>query len=83
MHLLAFIAIDEKRPYNSHDVQIHFGRFQLMFYKHLWDILVTFRFPSDQFYDHFSLNPDCELSEEIREVMAKSGCPAKVKILSS
>ncbi|KAL6204761.1 hypothetical protein ACLB2K_022028 [Fragaria x ananassa] len=53
------------------------GRFQLMFYKHLWDILVTFRFPSDQFYDHFSLNPDCELSEEIREVMAKSGCPAK------
>ncbi|KAM5583995.1 exonuclease V, chloroplastic-like [Rosa sericea] len=54
------------------------GRFQLMFYKYLWDILEASRFPSDQFFDHFSLNPDCDLSEEIREVvLAKSGYPAK------
>ncbi|XP_062011551.1 exonuclease V, chloroplastic-like [Rosa rugosa] len=54
------------------------GRFQLMFYKYLWDNLEASGFPSDQFFDHFSLNPDCDLSEEIREVVrAKSGYPAK------
>ncbi|XP_062015836.1 exonuclease V, chloroplastic-like [Rosa rugosa] len=53
------------------------GRLQLMCYKYMWDNLVTSEFPSDQFFDYFSLNPDCDLSEEIREVTAKSGCPAK------
>ncbi|PRQ33706.1 putative exonuclease V [Rosa chinensis] len=54
------------------------GRLQLMFYKYLWDNLEASGFPADQFFDHFSLNPDCDLSEEIREVVrAKSGYPAK------
>ncbi|KAK9940208.1 hypothetical protein M0R45_016879 [Rubus argutus] len=53
------------------------GRLQLMCYKYIWDNLVADKFPSNEFFDFFSLNADCDLSEEIREIAANSGFPAK------
>ncbi|XP_048325081.2 exonuclease V, chloroplastic isoform X2 [Ziziphus jujuba] len=53
------------------------GRLQLMCYKHMWDSLVTDKFPSRKFFDFFSLNPYSILSEDIRERTAYSGFPSK------
>ncbi|KAH9660957.1 exonuclease V [Citrus sinensis] len=53
------------------------GRLQLMCYKYMWDNLAADNFPSMQFYDFFSLNSDCILSEEIIEKTSNAGFPAK------
>lgn len=53
------------------------GRLQLMCYKYMWDNLVADNFPSNQFFDFFTLNPHYILSEEIQQNTAKSGIPAK------
>lgn len=53
------------------------GRFQLMCYKYMWDNLAADNFPSMQFYDFFSLNSDCVLSEEIIEKTSNAGFQAK------
>nr|AAT40552.2 hypothetical protein SDM1_4t00014 [Solanum demissum] len=53
------------------------GRLQLMCYKHLWDSLVADDFPSRQFFEFFSLNPNHILSAEIRERTAKCGFAAE------
>ena len=50
-----------------------------MCYKYMWDNLVANNFPSRQFFDFFSLNPYYVLSEEVREIMAEAGYPAKVQ----
>lgn len=54
------------------------GRFQLMCYKYMWDTLVGGKFPSQKFYDFFSLNPNQILSPEIRDSTEKSGFPSEV-----
>ncbi|XP_055834998.1 exonuclease V, chloroplastic [Solanum dulcamara] len=53
------------------------GRLQLMCYKHLWDSLVADDFPSRQFFEFFSLNPNHILSAQIREHTAKCGFAAE------
>ncbi|XVF47123.1 hypothetical protein PTKIN_Ptkin03bG0083700 [Pterospermum kingtungense] len=53
------------------------GRLQLMLYKKLWETLVADSFPSQLFFDLFSLDPNYILSEAIRETTANSGFPAK------
>ncbi|CAN4119043.1 unnamed protein product [Withania somnifera] len=53
------------------------GRLQLMCYKHLWDSSVADDFPSRQFFEFFSLNPNHILSAEIRENTAKCGFSAE------
>ncbi|KAK6142033.1 hypothetical protein DH2020_013862 [Rehmannia glutinosa] len=53
------------------------GRLQLMCYKYMWDSLVADKFPSQKFFDFFSLNPNHILSPEIRENTAKSGFPSE------
>ncbi|KAG9142091.1 hypothetical protein Leryth_016304 [Lithospermum erythrorhizon] len=53
------------------------GRFQLMCYKHLWDTLAAGKFPYGQFFDFFSLNPNSELSTDIKNSTAKTGFPAE------
>ncbi|KAK7854599.1 exonuclease V, chloroplastic isoform X1 [Quercus suber] len=52
------------------------GRLQLMCYKYIWDNLVADNFPSQKFFDFFTLNPYSVLSEELRERTADSGFPA-------
>lgn len=53
-----------------------------MCYKYMWDNLAADNFPSTQFYDFFSLDRDYVLSEDIIEITANAGFPAKVEILS-
>lgn len=53
------------------------GRYQLMCYKFMWDTLVADKFPSQKFFDFFSLNPNHILSPEIRDNTAKSGFPSE------
>ena len=52
-----------------------------MCYKYIWDNLVADNFPSQKFFDFFTLNPYSILSEELRERTADSGFPADVRTL--
>lgn len=51
-----------------------------MCYKYMWDTLVAEKFPSQKFFDFFSLNPNQILSPEIRDSTAKSGFPSEVTL---
>ncbi|XP_057248117.1 exonuclease V, chloroplastic isoform X2 [Beta vulgaris subsp. vulgaris] len=53
------------------------GRLQLMCYKYLLDNLVSNNFPSKQFYEHFSMDPQHVLSDEVKMSAADSGFPAE------
>ncbi|KAL3649372.1 hypothetical protein CASFOL_005775 [Castilleja foliolosa] len=49
------------------------GRFQLMLYKHMWDMLAAGNFYPHEFIDNFSLHPNYKLSSQVIEHAAKSG----------
>lgn len=49
-----------------------------MCYKYLWDNLVVNDFPTGHFFDHFALNPQYVLSEDIRQYSSSLGFEAKV-----
>lgn len=49
-----------------------------MCYKYLLDNLVSNNFPSKQFYEHFSMDPQHVLSDEVKMSAADSGFPAEV-----
>ncbi|KAK9154125.1 hypothetical protein Sjap_001605 [Stephania japonica] len=53
------------------------GRFQLMFYKRLLDIVVAKDFPAAQFFDCFGLNPEHALSKEIQHTATSLGFSVK------
>lgn len=53
------------------------ARLQLMFYKRLWDNMISNNFPSKQFYEHFSMDPQHNLSDEVKMNAADSGFPAE------
>ncbi|VFQ98903.1 unnamed protein product [Cuscuta campestris] len=74
------ILVDTKtrmRPTLPSEAQRRNGRLQLMCYKHIWDNLVADEFPFAKFFDFFSLNPNCILSQEIRANTTRSGFPAE------
>ena len=52
-----------------------------MCYKYLWDNLVSEKFPSDQFFEYFSLDSRCILSDEIKRLMVDSDFSAEVRYL--
>lgn len=69
------MLIDTKtrvRPRLPTEPQGRNGRLQLMCYKYLWDNLVSEKFPSDQFFEYFSLDSRCILSDEIKRLMVDS-----------
>ncbi|CAN6692479.1 unnamed protein product [Malus baccata var. baccata] len=59
-----------------HESQQRNGRVQLMCYKCIWDTLAANKFPSEKFYDFFSLKPHYILPKTIRARTVKSGFPA-------
>ncbi|VFQ76127.1 unnamed protein product, partial [Cuscuta campestris] len=74
------ILVDTKtrmRPTLPSEAQRRNGRLQLMCYKHIWDNLVADEFPFAKFFDFFSLNPNCILSQEIRANTTRSGFSAE------
>ncbi|AQK79100.1 Exonuclease V chloroplastic [Zea mays] len=42
------------------------GRLQLMCYKYLWDNLIAEKFPADNFFSHFNLDPNYLLSDDVK-----------------
>ncbi|CAL1403378.1 unnamed protein product [Linum trigynum] len=75
-----FMLVDTKtrvRDTLPAEPQSRNGRLQLMCYKYIWDTLVAGNFPTQKFYDFFSLNRNAILSEEIRENAKQAGIPAK------
>ncbi|KAL9243885.1 hypothetical protein vseg_017722 [Gypsophila vaccaria] len=74
------ILVDTKtrrQPRIPAEPQRRNGRLQLMCYKYLWDMLVSDNFPSKQFYEYFSLDPEHILSEVIKMSTANSGFPSE------
>lgn len=53
-------------------------RLQLMYYKYLWDNLIFVNFPSEQFYEFFSMDPQRILSDDVKMNASNSGFPAEV-----
>ena len=49
-----------------------------MCYKYLWDNLVADDFPSKRFFTFFGLNPQHNLSEDLKVISADSGFSASV-----
>lgn len=83
LSILLYFAPKRTGQDDNCEFYIYVGRLQLMCYKYMWDNLATGAFPSRQFFDYFSLNPDHVLSEEIRESTADAGYPAKVNVIFS
>ncbi|XAR60472.1 hypothetical protein NMG60_11033871 [Bertholletia excelsa] len=74
------ILVDTKtrvQPLLPSEAQRRNGRLQLMCYKSLWDNLVAGKILTEKFFDFFSLNRNCILSEDIRQNTAKSGFPSE------
>ncbi|XP_051113623.1 exonuclease V, chloroplastic-like [Andrographis paniculata] len=77
------VLVDTKtrgKPTLPREPQKRNGRLQLMCYKYMWDSLVTNKFPSQKFFDFFSLNPNKILSQKIRENAAGSGFASETLI---
>ncbi|KFK27573.1 hypothetical protein AALP_AA8G401200 [Arabis alpina] len=53
------------------------GRLQVMLYKLLWDTVVKESFPAGRFFDYFSLDRHCVLSQDVRDNIANAGIPAQ------
>ncbi|ESQ42307.1 hypothetical protein EUTSA_v10013696mg [Eutrema salsugineum] len=53
------------------------GRLQVMLYKLLWDTVVKEEFPAGRFFDYFSLDRHCVLSQDVRDNIADAGIPAR------
>ncbi|XP_062179689.1 exonuclease V, chloroplastic-like isoform X4 [Phragmites australis] len=53
------------------------GRLQLMCYKYLWDNLNTEKFPAENFFIYFDLNPNFLLSDDVKWYISSLGFDAK------
>lgn len=64
------LLVDTKtrnKPMLPSEPQKRNARFQLMFYKFLWDNIIGGKFSSEQFFVHFDLNPKRALSEDVKK----------------
>lgn len=54
-----------------------------MCYKYLWDTLITEKFPAENFFSYFHLDPNYLLSDDVRGYINSLGFDAKVIYLNS
>ncbi|RCV15290.1 hypothetical protein SEVIR_3G047100v4 [Setaria viridis] len=74
------ILVDTKtrvRPTVPSEAQKRNGRLQLMCYKYLWDNLIAERFPADNFFSYFGLDPNYLLSDDVKQYISTLGFDAK------
>ncbi|KAF8725733.1 hypothetical protein HU200_020282 [Digitaria exilis] len=74
------ILVDTKtrvRPTFPSEAQKRNGRLQLMCYKHLWDTLIAKKFPAENFFSYFDLDPNYLLSDDIKQYISSLGFSAK------
>jgi len=80
------ILIDTKtraKPTIPSEPQKRNGRLQLMCYKYLWDSLIAKKFPAENFFSYFDLDPNYLLSDDIKGYTNSLGVNAKVLTLYS
>ncbi|KAL6624321.1 hypothetical protein ACP70R_031642 [Stipagrostis hirtigluma subsp. patula] len=65
------------KPTIPSEAQKRNGRLQLMCYKYLWDNLITNKFPSENFFSYFDLNPNYLLSDDVKQYINSLGFHAK------
>jgi hypothetical protein len=53
-----------------------------MCYKYLWDNLIAEKFPAENFFSYFDLDPNYLLSDDIRQYISSLGFNAKVLCLT-
>ncbi|KAG2624328.1 exonuclease V, chloroplastic-like [Panicum virgatum] len=74
------ILVDTKtrvRPTIPSEAQKRNGRLQLMCYKYLWDSLIAEKFPAENFFSYFDLDPNYLLSDDIKQYISSLGFDAK------
>ncbi|CAL5097201.1 unnamed protein product [Urochloa decumbens] len=74
------ILVDTKtrvRPTIPSEAQKRNGRLQLMCYKYLWDNLISEKFPADNFFSYFDLDPNYLLSDDVKQYISSLGFSAK------
>ncbi|XP_006654945.3 exonuclease V, chloroplastic [Oryza brachyantha] len=74
------ILVDTKtrfKPTVPSEAQKRNGRLQVMCYKYLWDNLIGEKFPADNFFSYFDLDPSYLLSDDIKQFIRFSGLNAK------
>lgn len=53
-----------------------------MCYKYLWDSLISEKFPTENFFSHFDLNPNFLLSDDVKRYISSIGFNAQVLYLN-
>uniref|UniRef100_A0A0D9WC84 Exonuclease V, chloroplastic n=1 Tax=Leersia perrieri TaxID=77586 RepID=A0A0D9WC84_9ORYZ len=74
------ILVDTKtryKPTPPSEAQKRNGRLQLMCYKYLWDNLIGEKFPAENFFSYFDLDPNYLLSDDIKQFIRLLGLDAK------
>lgn len=74
------VLVDTKtrfKPTVPSEAQKRNGRLQLMCYKYLWDNLIAEKFPAENFFSYFDLDPNYLLSDDIRWYISSLGFDAK------
>ncbi|KAG2616130.1 exonuclease V, chloroplastic-like isoform X2 [Panicum virgatum] len=74
------ILVDTKtrvRPTIPSEAQKRNGRLQLMCYKYLWDSLIAEKFPAENFFSYFDLDPNYLLSDNVKQYISSLGFNAK------
>ena len=51
-----------------------------MCYKYLWDSLIAEKFPAENFFSYFDLDPNYLLSDDIKQYISSLGFDAKVPL---
>jgi hypothetical protein len=74
---------DSKLAAESYMIYGHIcHRLQLMCYKYLWDSLIAEKFPAENFFSYFDLNPDFLLSDDVKRYISSLGFNAQVLFLT-
>ncbi|KAM0847654.1 hypothetical protein ACQ4PT_054874 [Festuca glaucescens] len=79
------ILVDTKTRFKAtfpSEAQKRNGRLQLMCYKYLWDSLIAEKFPAENFFSYFDLNPDFLLSADVKRYISSLGFNAQVLYLT-
>ncbi|XP_052155754.1 exonuclease V, chloroplastic [Oryza glaberrima] len=74
------ILVDTKTRYKPtvpSEAQKRNGRLQVMCYKYLWDNLISEKFPAENFFSYFDLDPGYLLSDDIKQYIRLLGLNAK------
>ncbi|CAL4910557.1 unnamed protein product [Urochloa decumbens] len=74
------ILVDTKtrrRPKSPPEAQKRNGRLQMMCYKYLWDNLIAEKFPAENFFSYFDLDPSYLLSDDVKRYISSLGFNAK------